>query len=127
MAATEEALPFRDLSTVTPTPTATEAPPTSTIALPTATSRPVVATQPPKQSSAPQPIQPPVIPLSPITDVSSAEQAVVDLSNAQRARYGLPPLARDETLMSIANGRSADMVARGYFDHYDPVTGAPLG
>ncbi|MBI4315537.1 MAG: CAP domain-containing protein [Chloroflexi bacterium] len=125
--ATEEALPFRDLSTVTPTPTATEAPPTATAAIPTATGLPVAATQPPKQSSAPQPTQPPAIPLSPVTDASSAEQAVVDLSNAQRAQYGLPPLARDETLMTIAHGRSADMVARGYFDHYDPVTGAPLG
>ncbi len=128
--ATEEVLPFRDLSTVTPTPTATEVPPTATAAPPTATAAlptAMVATRPPKQSSAPQPTQPPVVPLSPITDASSAEQAVVDLSNVQRAQHGLPSLARDETLMTIASGRSADMVARGYFDHYDPVTGAPLG
>jgi uncharacterized protein YkwD len=58
--------------------------------------------------------------------VSAAEQAVIDLTNAQRALYGLSPLARDETIMSIARSRSADMVARGYFGHNDPATGAHL-
>ena len=36
-------------------------------------------------------------------------------------------LARDETLMNIARARVADMVARGYTGHNDPVTGEGLG
>jgi uncharacterized protein YkwD len=36
-------------------------------------------------------------------------------------------LARDETLMGIARARVADMIARGYTGHNDPVTGEALG
>jgi uncharacterized protein YkwD len=62
----------------------------------------------------------------PISDTASAEQAVIDLTNAQRARYGLPALARDETIMAIARARSNDMMTRNYFGHNDPATGAHL-
>jgi len=58
--------------------------------------------------------------------VTSAEQAVIDLSNAQRMANGLPPLRRDEAIMSVARSRSADMVLRDYFGHTDPLTGALL-
>ncbi len=60
-------------------------------------------------------------------DVAAAEQQTIDLINAHRAAQSLPPLARDETLMGIARARVADMVARNYTGHYDPVTGAGLG
>jgi uncharacterized protein YkwD len=59
-------------------------------------------------------------------DVGAAEQYTIDLINVQRAAAALPLLARDETLMSIARARVADMTARGYTGHNDPVTGAPL-
>jgi uncharacterized protein YkwD len=59
-------------------------------------------------------------------DVAAAEQYAIDLINAQRAMAGVPPLARDETLMGIAQARVADMIARGYTGHNDPVTGVPL-
>ncbi len=62
----------------------------------------------------------------PSADVAAAEQYCIDLINAERAKAGLPPLLRDETIMSIARARVADMVARGYTGHNDPVTGAPL-
>jgi len=45
---------------------------------------------------------------------------------AQRAAAGVPPLLRDETLVGIARARVADMVARGYTGHDDPVTGEQL-
>jgi len=60
-------------------------------------------------------------------DVANAEQRMVDLINAERAAHSLAPLARDETLMGIARARAADMVARHYTGHYDPVTGVGLG
>lgn len=71
------------------------------------------------------PVAPPVAP--PSSDVASAEQYTIDLINAHRAASGISPIARDETLMYIARSRVADMVARGYTGHYDPITGASLG
>jgi len=71
---------------------------------------------------------PPVLVAPPVSaDVAAGEQYTIDLINAQRANVGLPPLGRDETLMGIARARVADMVARGYTGHNDPVTGASLG
>ena len=63
---------------------------------------------------------------APLCGVAAAEQYVIDLMNAERATAGVAPLRRDETLMSIARARVADMVARGYTGHNDPVTGEPL-
>ena len=60
-------------------------------------------------------------------DVAAAEQYCVDLINGQRTALGLAALAADPTLMEIANSRVADMVARGYTGHNDPVTGVALG
>ncbi len=60
-------------------------------------------------------------------DVAAAEQYTIDLINQQRAAAGLPALLRDEALMAVARGRVADMVARGYTGHNDPVTGVSLG
>lgn len=143
--ATTEPLPFRDLSS--PTPSETAVPPTGTPAPATATTAVIVATviipaaQPTKANAQvlaqptqavvvqpPAPTDPPptAIPAAPVSDVSSAEQAVIDLSNLYRTQNGLAALARDEGIMSIARARSADMVARGYFGHYDPITGASL-
>jgi uncharacterized protein YkwD len=59
-------------------------------------------------------------------EVAAAEQYTIDLINARRAAAGVPPLARDETLMGIARARVADMVARGYTGHNDPLTGERL-
>ena len=70
---------------------------------------------------------PPVAVAPPFADAPAAEQYAIDLINAQRAAAGVPPLNRDETLMTIARARVADMVARGYTGHNDPVTGERLG
>jgi uncharacterized protein YkwD len=143
---TQEPLPFRDMSSLTPTVTAilpTDTPPPATattvvvaatvviqVAQPTAAVvLPVAApTQAPILEVPVVPTSPPptVIVIAPIADTSSAEQAVIDLSNVYRAQYGLPPLNRDEGIMAIARARSADMVARGYFGHNDPFTGASI-
>jgi uncharacterized protein YkwD len=49
-----------------------------------------------------------------------AELAMVAALNANRTAMGLVPLRIDERLMSIARARSADMVAKNYFDHKQP-------
>jgi uncharacterized protein YkwD len=71
---------------------------------------------------------PPAVVVPPVSgDAASAEQYTIDLINLRRSEAGLWPLARNETLMAIARGRVADMVARGYTGHNDPVTGISLG
>ena len=129
---TDEALPFRDLSTLTPTATNTAVPTLTPIPSPTFTPAPTrvaaPASPPRPGDSAPPPSAPTAIPIAiqPVADVAGAEQAVIDLVNQYRTLNGLPALARSETIMNVARSRSADMVARGYFGHNDPVTGAPL-
>ncbi|NDU77667.1 RNA polymerase, partial [Actinomadura sp. DSM 109109] len=47
-------------------------------------------------------------------------QRVVSLANAERARNGCGALTVDSRLQAAAQGHSADMVARGFFDHTNP-------
>ncbi|MEP7355838.1 MAG: CAP domain-containing protein [Anaerolineales bacterium] len=89
---------------------------------PAATRAPDVAAEAPPAGAPPAEAPPPVS-----GDVAAAEQYTIDLINQRRAEAGLGPLARNETLMAIARGRVADMVARGYTGHDDPVTGVALG
>jgi uncharacterized protein YkwD len=140
--ATDAPLPFRDLSTLTPgatgealTPDAGTAtlspadlPPASASAEAAALAviQPTAVPASGRPSATLQPPAPTAAPVQPVADVASAEQAVIDLSNAYRAANGLPPLRRDEAVMAIARGRSADMVARDYFGHTDPITGVHL-
>ncbi len=60
-------------------------------------------------------------------DAYAAAVYMVDLINQQRAAAGIAPLVRDPLLMSVAQGRVDDMVARGYTGHNDPATGESLG
>ena len=59
----------------------------------------------------------------PPIDLSPAVKAIIDAVNAARAQRGLTLLRTDAVLTSIASDRSADMIARDYFSHYDPQTG----
>ncbi len=54
------------------------------------------------------------------------ELEVVRLVNEERVKAGLAPLEADPGLMQFARERSEDMIARGYFSHYDPTTGEDL-
>jgi uncharacterized protein YkwD len=60
-----------------------------------------------------------------VRGVEAAEQLALALLNADRARFGLPALARDPRLDAIARGHSADMRAHGFFGHRSPTTGGP--
>ena len=58
--------------------------------------------------------------------VSSYEQQVVALVNAERAKYGLAALTLDETLCGYARVKSQDMHDQGYFSHTSPTYGSPF-
>ncbi|MEU0195091.1 CAP domain-containing protein [Streptomyces afghaniensis] len=51
--------------------------------------------------------------------------AVTDLTNRERARAGLPPLAADPLLTAAAQAHSADMVARDFYSHTAPGGSRP--
>ncbi|MFC9129926.1 CAP domain-containing protein [Streptomyces sp. NPDC057099] len=51
--------------------------------------------------------------------------AVTDLTNRERARAGLPPLAVDPLLTAAAQAHSADMVARAFYSHTGPDGSRP--
>ncbi|MGX1567278.1 CAP domain-containing protein [Streptomyces sp. NPDC055506] len=51
--------------------------------------------------------------------------AVTDLTNRERARAGLPPLAVDPLLTTAAQAHSADMVARAFYSHTAPDGSQP--
>ena len=58
--------------------------------------------------------------------VSSYEQQVAALVNAERAKYGLAALTLDETLCGYARVKSQDMHDQGYFSHTGPTYGSPF-
>ncbi|MFD9936671.1 CAP domain-containing protein [Streptomyces massasporeus] len=51
--------------------------------------------------------------------------AVIDLTNRERTRYGLPPLSADPSLTTAAQAHSADMVARAFYAHTAPDGSRP--
>ncbi|MBI5648921.1 MAG: LysM peptidoglycan-binding domain-containing protein [Chloroflexi bacterium] len=55
-------------------------------------------------------------------DYHSATEQIISEINTARAQRGLALLRADATLAQIATDRSADMIARDYFSHYDPAT-----
>ncbi|ALF11186.1 CAP domain-containing protein [Parageobacillus thermoglucosidasius] len=54
------------------------------------------------------------------------EQQVVDLTNKERAKYGLPPLKVDAALSKVAREKSRDMAVNHYFSHNSPTYGSPF-
>jgi uncharacterized YkwD family protein len=58
--------------------------------------------------------------------LSAYEQKVVDLTNQERAKSGLPALKVDMPLSKMAREKSRDMSANGYFSHTSPTYGSPF-
>lgn len=58
------------------------------------------------------------------TSVHAYEKAVVDLVNAERAKYGLKPLTLSAELCSGARAKSLDMAQNNYFSHNSPTYGS---
>jgi len=135
--ATPEALPSPTESALTapvinPTAIPTDvpvvtAPAPAAIPLPTEAAIPqALVAPPPPEDAACALADPQSEATGTLCEVAAAEQHMIDLINAERAAAGVAPLLRDETLMGIARARVADMVARGYTGHNDPVTGESL-
>jgi uncharacterized YkwD family protein len=59
-------------------------------------------------------------------DVSAYVQQVIDLTNAQRAKNGLPALQHDTKLSGVAQKKSLDMAQNNYFSHTSPTYGSPF-
>ncbi len=58
--------------------------------------------------------------------VSQTEQRVVELTNQERRKQGLPDLKLDVNLSKVAREKSNDMQAKGYFSHTSPTYGSPF-
>lgn len=58
--------------------------------------------------------------------LNAYEQQVVDLTNKERAKYGLPPLKVDAALSKVAREKSRDMAINRYFSHNSPTYGSPF-
>ncbi|MFC9844602.1 CAP domain-containing protein [Streptomyces sp. NPDC060223] len=56
---------------------------------------------------------------------TAAENAVLELVNVERANAGCSPVAANSSLTELASAFSADMAARGFFDHTDPDGATP--
>lgn len=59
-------------------------------------------------------------------NLSATEQAVLDLTNAERAKAGLKPLQIDAALQKSARQKSTDMATKNYFSHTSPTYGSPF-
>lgn len=84
-------------------------------------SMPRQAQQAPKPAVPPQPQQGRTT-----TGISQFAQQVIDLTNKERARAGLPALKADGQLSAVAQKKSEDMQQKHYFSHTSPTYGSPF-
>ena len=84
---------------------------------------PKQTTPAPKQTTPP-PKQPAQTPTT--GAVSQYVQQVIDLTNAQRSKNGLPALKTDAQLNGVAQKKSLDMQQKNYFSHTSPTYGSPF-
>jgi uncharacterized YkwD family protein/spore coat assembly protein SafA len=61
-----------------------------------------------------------------ITRIKHIEHEVIQLTNQERAKYGLPALLADWQVSRVARHKSHDMRDRGYFSHTSPAYGSPF-
>lgn len=62
----------------------------------------------------------------PVVTEKNFENQVIQLTNQERAKYGLKPLAANWELSRVARYKSADMRDRNYFSHTSPTYGSPF-
>ncbi|MDZ5474021.1 SafA/ExsA family spore coat assembly protein [Bacillus sp. 31A1R] len=58
--------------------------------------------------------------------VKNVEHQVIQLTNQERAKYGLKPLVADWQLSRVARYKSVDMRDKNYFSHTSPTYGSPF-
>lgn len=84
-------------------------------------------TQPGAKAPAP-PVNPPAgQPSTPSTaGINKVALQVINLTNNERKKNGLPPLQADASLSRVAQAKSNDMNAKHYFSHTSPTYGSPF-
>lgn len=60
------------------------------------------------------------------SDIKSVERQVIDLTNQERAKNGLPALKANWQLSRVARYKSRDMANNNYFSHNSPTYGSPF-
>jgi uncharacterized YkwD family protein len=80
------------------------------------------APQPKAQQPAPQQ----KAPAPQTTGISETERRVIELTNAERRKNGLPDLQADANLSKVAREKSNDMQQKNYFSHTSPTYGSPF-
>ncbi|MFF4019814.1 CAP domain-containing protein [Streptomyces sp. NPDC001843] len=101
-------------------PTPTRAPskrPTAQVPAQPRTTPSRTAGKAPVRTSAPAPVT--------VSAEAAAEAEVLKLVNEERAKVGCSALSANSSLTKLAEGFSADMAARGFFDHTDPDGATP--
>ncbi|KQC48606.1 sporulation protein [Geobacillus sp. Sah69] len=78
------------------------------------------------QAPAKKPATAPTTTTQKTTGLNAYEQQVVELTNKERAKYGLPPLQVDLALSKVAREKSRDMAVHNYFSHNSPTYGSPF-
>lgn len=58
--------------------------------------------------------------------ISQVAQQVIELTNNERRKNGLPPLNTDVSLSNVAQTKTNDMNAKHYFSHTSPTYGSPF-
>jgi uncharacterized YkwD family protein len=100
---------------------------------PAPSTAPTTQTQQPAQTTTQTPAQQPATTTTTgqtqtttSSSLSAYEQKVVDLTNQERAKYGLAALKADTALSKVAREKSLDMNKNGYFSHTSPTYGSPF-
>ncbi|MFF9014526.1 CAP domain-containing protein [Streptomyces sp. NPDC014870] len=122
-------------STAPSSPSATPSPkpkPSKTTAAPKPSKPAAAPSKPAKPKPAPTTVKPaprteaPAAPAAPaLSRAAAAEAEVVRLVNDERAKVGCSAVRPDAALAKLAGDFSADMAARGFFDHTDPDGDTP--
>ncbi len=60
-----------------------------------------------------------------IKHLRQVEMRIYQLTNMERRKRYLPPLTKDDTLVTVARAHSDDMLRRNFFNHVDPDGKAP--
>lgn len=61
-----------------------------------------------------------------ISGTKSIESQVIQLTNQERAKNGLPPMTADWELSRVARYKAMDMRDKNYFSHTSPTYGSPF-
>ncbi|MFE4666183.1 sigma-70 family RNA polymerase sigma factor [Streptomyces sp. NPDC056716] len=106
-------------ASASPSPSASRSPSPSASPSPTRKPSPSASSTPPAPEPTPSKtsVPPPPPPQAPPTTFAGQ---VLELVNAERADAGCSPVRQNAALDSAAQGHSADMAARDFFDHTNP-------